>query len=61
MKKDTPAWFLVAFGLLVVILGPLATLFALNTLFPVLAIPYSIWTWTAVLFLMATLKAKSSK
>lgn len=36
---------------LVVVLGPLATIWSLNTLFPVLAIPYSIDTWMAVVVL----------
>jgi hypothetical protein len=31
----------------VVLLGPLLTIWSLNTLFPVLAIPYSIETWLA--------------
>lgn len=31
----------------VVIFGPLLTIWSLNTLFPVLAIPYSIETWLA--------------
>ena len=32
---------------LVVVFGPLLTIWSLNTLFPVLAIPYSIETWLA--------------
>ena len=31
----------------VVLLGPIVTIWALNTLFPVLVIPYSIETWLA--------------
>ena len=31
----------------VILLGPLLTIWSLNTLFPVLAIPYSIETWLA--------------
>ena len=31
----------------VVVFGPLLTIWSLNTLFPVLAIPYSIETWLA--------------
>ena len=41
-------------GALVVVLitiGPLLTIWALNTLFPVLAIPYTVWTWAAALIL----------
>ena len=30
-----------------VVFGPLLTIWSLNTLFPVLAIPYSIETWLA--------------
>jgi len=32
-----------------IILGPLLTIWALNTLFPVLAIPYALDTWFAVI------------
>ena len=35
------------FVIVVVLLGPLLTIWSLNTLFPVLAIPYSIETWLA--------------
>lgn len=41
-------------GALIVVLitiGPLLTIWALNTLFPVLAIPYTFWTWAAALIL----------
>ena len=41
-------------AVLVVILiaaGPLLTIWALNTLFPALAIPYTVWTWLAALVL----------
>lgn len=34
-----------------VALGPLVTIWTLNTLFPVLAIPYNFETWVAALFL----------
>jgi len=30
-----------------IILGPIATIWSLNTLFPVLAIPYTFETWVA--------------
>ena len=33
--------------------GPLLILWSLNTLFPALAIPYTIWTWLAALILGA--------
>ena len=33
---------------IIVIFGPLLSIWSLNTLFPVLAIPYTIETWAAV-------------
>ena len=38
---------LLIFVIIVVLFGPLLTIWTLNTLFPVLAIPYSIETWLA--------------
>ena len=46
----------IAFAALIVTLvvaGPLLVIWALNTLFPVLAIPYTVWTWLAALILGA--------
>lgn len=40
-----------------VLLGPIATIWALNTLFPVLAIPYNIWTWLSVIILGGLFKS----
>lgn len=37
--------------LVAVAIGPLVTIWTLNTLFPVLAIPYNFDTWVAALFL----------
>jgi hypothetical protein len=34
---------------IVLIVGPLASIWSLNTLFPVLAIPYTFETWLAVM------------
>lgn len=42
---------LVLLIVLIIAIGPLLTIWALNTLFPVLAIPYTFWTWLAVIFL----------
>jgi hypothetical protein len=44
MSKVSLALILV---IAIVIFGPLLTIWSLNTLFPVLAIPYSIETWLA--------------
>ena len=43
----------IALVVFLVALGPLLILWSLNTLFPVLAIPYTIWTWLAALILGA--------
>lgn len=48
---------LIAFIVLLIVVGPLLTIWALNTLFPVLAIPYTVWTWLAVIFLGGFLRA----
>ena len=34
-----------------IVAGPLLSIWALNTLFPVLAIPYTIETWAAVILI----------
>lgn len=36
-----------------IIAGPLVMLWALNTLFPALVIPYTFWTWLAAFLLSA--------
>lgn len=41
----------------IVLIGPLLTIWSLNTLFPVLAIPYAIETWAAVILLAASIRA----
>ncbi len=51
--------FLLIVGLL--ILGPILTIWALNTLFPVLAIPYTLNTWAATVILGGLFTAKVSK
>jgi hypothetical protein len=40
-----------------VILGPLAILWALNTLFPSLALAYTFWNWLAVFVLGGVFKS----
>lgn len=42
---------IVALIVVLIAIGPLLTIWALNTLFPVLAIPYTVWTWAAALVL----------
>lgn len=48
MIKLGVAGFIIAL-LVFVILFPWAVIWAVNTLFPTLAIPFTFWTWLAVL------------
>lgn len=41
-----------------VFIGPFLAIWSLNTLFPALAIPYTIETWAAALILSGVFKAK---
>jgi hypothetical protein len=43
-----------------IVVGPLIVIWSMNTLFPVLAIPYDIWTWLATVFLFAAVRANVS-
>lgn len=47
----TKVAFIIIVALALIIVAPLAIIWSLNTLFPVLAIPYTIWTWIAAFFL----------
>jgi len=42
-------WILIMIG--VIVFGPFITIWSLNTLFPVLNIPYTIDTWVAIVFM----------
>ena len=44
----------IALLIAVVIIGPILTIWCLNTLFPVLAIPYTLETWGAAALLFTT-------
>ena len=48
MRKE---YFWLALLVAVIAVGPLLSIWALNTLFPVLAIPYTIQTWAAVILI----------
>jgi hypothetical protein len=50
--------FWIAFFVFLIAIGPLLTIWALNTLFPALAIPYSMETWAAVVILGGIISAK---
>ena len=50
----------VALAAMVVIGAPIALLWALNTLFPALAIPYTLETWLAAFIIPAAFKTEVS-
>lgn len=52
----TKVILLVALIVGILIAGPILTIWALNTLFPVLAIPFTLETWAAVVLLGAFLR-----
>ena len=43
----------------IIVVGPLASIWALNTLFPVLAIPYTFDTWVAMLLVGGVFRGAS--
>lgn len=49
--------FIIAVVVLFVVVGPLLTIWALNTLFPALAIPFTLETWAAIIIIQSVLKA----
>jgi hypothetical protein len=57
MSTITKMIFAILFLLALVILGPLLTIWSLNTLFPVLAIPYNIETWIAIIIIVGAIKS----
>ena len=60
MGKLVTLVFMIALIIVVVAIGPLATIWAFNTLFPSLNIPYTIETWVAVVIIGAFTRAKVS-
>lgn len=51
---------LLVFAVLLIIFGPLAIIWSLNTLFPILAIPYGFLQWLAVVVMNLTLFNKTA-
>ena len=51
----------VAFIVFLVVIGPILTIWALNTLFPLLAIPYTMETWAAVILIKGLLTVQVTK
>jgi len=48
----------IAFIIFLVVIGPILTIWALNTLFPTLAIPFTLETWAAVVIIGGVLKSR---
>jgi hypothetical protein len=46
---------------ILVIIGPFLSIWALNTLFPVLAIPYTFETWAAIILIKGLLTVSVNK
>ena len=60
MSKLITLLGLIGFIVLLVAIGPLATIWAFNTLFPNAAVEYTISTWLAVVIIGAFLRANVS-
>lgn len=50
---------LIAFVIFLIVIGPFLTIWALNTLFPVLDIPFTLDTWAAVILLGVFVRGES--
>lgn len=57
MSDNTKLAFWVVVLIFFVVVGPLCTIWALNTLFPVLAIPVTFDTWVATVILFGVTKS----
>ena len=51
--------YLIILAVALIILGPIATIWSLNTLFPVLAIPYTFDTWVAAAVIAGIIRGDS--
>lgn len=60
MEDTIKVVIVVLFVIALVALGPILLIWALNTLFPVLAIEYNLATWAAAFIISATLTSKVS-
>ena len=52
--------FAVVLIVFLIAIGPILTMWALNTLFPVLAIPFDVYTWAAVVILGVFMRGEVS-
>lgn len=61
MKAETKILLWLLFIVFLLVAGPLLTIWALNTLFPALAIPTTFDTWVAVVILGAFIRGETVK
>lgn len=61
MNSNITLIALVAFIIAVITFGPWVTIWALNTLFPLLAIPFNLATWFAVIWIGAFFQVKVTR
>lgn len=61
MNNGMKAVVLIAVIIFLVVVGPFLSIWALNTLFPVLAIPYTFDTWCATILIKGFLTVSVSK
>jgi len=60
MRSNTIIGSAILLAILVVVLGPFAIIWGLNTLFPVLNIPYTLETWAAIVLVRLIFESKVS-
>jgi hypothetical protein len=60
MTKIVALIGMIAFVVILLAIGPLAVIWAWNTLFPAVVVQYSFWTWLAVVILGAFFRANVS-
>lgn len=60
MGKLSSIVFAIVFLIVLVAIGPIATIWAVNILFPSVAIPYTLETWVAVVILGVFFRANVS-
>jgi hypothetical protein len=60
MGKLSSILFAIVFLIVLVAIGPIATIWAVNALFPSVAIPYTLETWVAVVILGVFFRANVS-
>jgi hypothetical protein len=60
MTKIVALIGMIAFIVVLLAIGPLAVIWAWNTLFPAVVVQFSFWTWLAVVILGAFFRANVS-